>query len=300
MIDKAIQIKQIYDIEIITHLMATDGQEVDMKGLAKKLNQKLINKDAHCMAIFNGDIPFGFIYGVTFYNHKGFMVQELQVDDTLPKGKRALYEYQLIKSSYEILIGTKCEYFRIFPDKDMVDRVSHYLTTDDYNIQLRYSMEYIFDEKLFKPSLNDRFQFSYNLKEVYDKSNDIIRDAYKDSIDSIIFPEIFHSEELKEVDDIEEEISPLIIKDGNPIATSLVSSKSDDAALIETISVLNSYQNQGLGKRLIEEILYCCQKSGFKKVELSVTDSNRSGVALYKKVGFKIRREFYIAAKSYD
>jgi len=57
---------------------------------------------------------------------------------------------------------------------------------------------------------------------------------------------------------------------------------------IETINVDPSYQNQGIGARLLTAAENDVRSRGMKKIRLEVATSNRAAIQLYKRAGFTI------------
>ena len=57
------------------------------------------------------------------------------------------------------------------------------------------------------------------------------------------------------------------------------------------------YRGQGIGTKLIHEILCCAKKLGLERVDLQVFESNKNAVRLYEKVGFIMEGKQVKAAK---
>lgn len=64
----------------------------------------------------------------------------------------------------------------------------------------------------------------------------------------------------------------------------------DDETPEFAISLFNEYRGQGIGTRLMEEMINYLQNAGYKQTSLSVQKENYA-VRLYLKMGFKIIRE---------
>jgi ribosomal protein S18 acetylase RimI-like enzyme len=62
-------------------------------------------------------------------------------------------------------------------------------------------------------------------------------------------------------------------------------------AFITTVSVLPSWQGQGIAKRLLESCIAHVRKLGFTRIELEVDASNRIATTLYVKHGFSTNRQ---------
>ena len=69
-----------------------------------------------------------------------------------------------------------------------------------------------------------------------------------------------------------------------------------DEADINQVAVKASFRRQGIGKKLLEELLRQLEAQGIKAVTLEVRKSNRAAVALYESFGFVLegqRKNFY-------
>jgi ribosomal-protein-alanine acetyltransferase len=65
---------------------------------------------------------------------------------------------------------------------------------------------------------------------------------------------------------------------------------------IENVAVCAEVQKQGIGKRLVEEVLTYARRDGASKLLLEVRESNAAARALYRKCGFEEtgkRRHYY-------
>ena len=65
---------------------------------------------------------------------------------------------------------------------------------------------------------------------------------------------------------------------------------------ISNVAVVSGHQNQGIGKKMLEEILHMGDKSGITEYTLEVRISNESAIHLYQKAGFLsegVRKNFY-------
>ncbi|MGA8765139.1 MAG: ribosomal protein S18-alanine N-acetyltransferase [Candidatus Sulfotelmatobacter sp.] len=71
---------------------------------------------------------------------------------------------------------------------------------------------------------------------------------------------------------------------------------------IENLVVDEAARRQGLGKRLVDELMSQARSAGAQSVYLEVRESNRAARALYESAGFAMsgRRERYYAAPSDD
>ncbi len=69
-----------------------------------------------------------------------------------------------------------------------------------------------------------------------------------------------------------------------------------DECDIAHIAVSKENQRQGIGQKLIENLIEFCKKNDIIKVHLEVRKSNESAILLYKKCGFSAvgeRKEYY-------
>ncbi|MDR2790761.1 MAG: ribosomal protein S18-alanine N-acetyltransferase [Campylobacteraceae bacterium] len=76
----------------------------------------------------------------------------------------------------------------------------------------------------------------------------------------------------------------------------LLTRKKSSKARIYSIAVKKEFQQQGIGKKLLEESFAWTKKSGKKAVSLEVNAANFSAVKLYEKAGFvkiKILANYY-------
>ena len=62
------------------------------------------------------------------------------------------------------------------------------------------------------------------------------------------------------------------------------------------VAVHNDFRRQGIGEKLLIEMLYECKKQSVFEVNLEVRKSNAPAIRLYKKLGFVengIRKKYY-------
>ena len=65
---------------------------------------------------------------------------------------------------------------------------------------------------------------------------------------------------------------------------------------ISNVAVASGHQNQGIGKKMLEELLCMGEKSGITEYTLEVRISNESAIHLYQRAGFLsegVRKNFY-------
>lgn len=71
----------------------------------------------------------------------------------------------------------------------------------------------------------------------------------------------------------------------------------DEAELLD-IAISSRHQRQGLGSKLLSEMLALARRHGMRRMVLEVRASNVSAIALYRSVGFGdigLRRDYYPA-----
>lgn len=81
------------------------------------------------------------------------------------------------------------------------------------------------------------------------------------------------------------------------VGYAIVMTVLDEAHLLN-ISIAKSHQRQGLGRKLLEQVVALAQSKQCKDLYLEVRESNQPAIALYESVGFNemsIRRNYYPA-----
>jgi ribosomal protein S18 acetylase RimI-like enzyme len=56
---------------------------------------------------------------------------------------------------------------------------------------------------------------------------------------------------------------------------------------VDEIAVLEAYQGQGVGRRLMQRALEWARQQGAQDIELSVSEANRRAIALYETMGYE-------------
>lgn len=72
--------------------------------------------------------------------------------------------------------------------------------------------------------------------------------------------------------------------------------KNVDFVEIMNIVVKKKYRKQGIGEKLLQELINISIKENYEKIELEVNSKNEPAVNLYKKFGFKevgLRKKYY-------
>lgn len=54
------------------------------------------------------------------------------------------------------------------------------------------------------------------------------------------------------------------------------------------VAVLPELKGEGHGSRMLKEVIDFCRKTGYKRIELTVSIENKTAISLYKKAGFEI------------
>ena len=302
MLDNLTDIKRINDIGLIYELTlkAANISDFDLekeKKMIDRINKQLRSEKSICFAVFENNTPFGYIYGQYFNKKKGFMVIDCFVDKSDNDNNSDAHE--LIITIFNFLKNSQCRYFRMFPSDEIIKNVAESLRKEDFYVELRHSMEYELSKKDSKPILQENYSFSFDVKDfslIYDY---VETDSFKNSIDSILFPETTEAS-LQDYDKkIDVELSPFLMRNNEVIGvSSVVKSIDNDLAEISSIALLKSFQGQGLGKLMMEEILYNCYHKNFKKIILTVTANNSIALSLYRKLGFTTNEEFYVITKN--
>jgi ribosomal protein S18 acetylase RimI-like enzyme len=79
---------------------------------------------------------------------------------------------------------------------------------------------------------------------------------------------------------------------GLPCGFVIASRISEFAGMIPQIAIGPAHQGRGLGSRLMDKALAHFQSQGFRSASLTVTKRNRRALDWYRRLGFKIRKEF--------
>lgn len=73
-------------------------------------------------------------------------------------------------------------------------------------------------------------------------------------------------------------------------------------AYLSMIVVKDTYQNSGIGRRLLEELIRFCTEKNFKVIKLEVNTANKKAITFYKHRGFvrsgvaSNKSEYYVLA----
>ena len=63
---------------------------------------------------------------------------------------------------------------------------------------------------------------------------------------------------------------------------------------LEDLIVTNSYRGKGVGKLLLDKLIFTAKEQGVKRVEWNVLDWNEPAISFYKNVGAKILRNWLV------
>lgn len=82
----------------------------------------------------------------------------------------------------------------------------------------------------------------------------------------------------------------------NKSAISYITGQFFDFFNINSLAVLSKYRRQGIGKKLLNEVVLFCKDNDIEKLCIEVRKSNYYAIKFYEKNGFKkvgIRKNFY-------
>jgi ribosomal protein S18 acetylase RimI-like enzyme len=109
--------------------------------------------------------------------------------------------------------------------------------------------------------------------------------------DSIAYYESRH--ELKDMDDIQKNyfeyggIFLVMFDDENMICTGAIRKLEDGTCELKRLWLLNEYHGQGLGYRMLQELLTFARAQGYQRIRLETDPTAQSqAVEFYKRIGF--------------
>jgi putative acetyltransferase len=109
--------------------------------------------------------------------------------------------------------------------------------------------------------------------------------------DSIAYYEARH--ELKDMDDIQEDYFEnggtflVMIKDHEMICTGAIRKLGDETCELKRLWLLHEYHGQGLGYRMLQELLSIARGMGYKRMRLETDPEAQSrALSFYKRIGF--------------
>lgn len=89
---------------------------------------------------------------------------------------------------------------------------------------------------------------------------------------------------------------------GLPLGITLVLYEGDDTAELKAIAVRPDRQGQGVGKRMLRQVLDGLRERGTQRVLVATGTSSLAPLALYQKLGFRlfrIDRDFFTPERGY-
>jgi ribosomal protein S18 acetylase RimI-like enzyme len=78
-----------------------------------------------------------------------------------------------------------------------------------------------------------------------------------------------------------------ILKDGRDGVGYFAFRKVRDCCELDYFAISKKHQGKGLGKLLLNKVILLCKKLGLHKINLSVRNSNKKAINLYKKYSFE-------------
>ena len=133
--------------------------------------------------------------------------------------------------------------------------------------------------------------------KIVDKSAIKVTDIKKilEKLDDYYIPPISSQVELSEyAEKIRLNAEILVIKyNKNTVGISAVycNDYDDYTAFITTIGMMDKYQGQGLGKKLLEKSIDLAKSKGMRKIKLEVHENNNTAISFYKRNNFEIKED---------
>ncbi|MBN1138156.1 MAG: GNAT family N-acetyltransferase [Anaerolineae bacterium] len=132
-----------------------------------------------------------------------------------------------------------------------------------------------------------------------ERAAQLFHDANRDTVDALIYPQFRTLEETERmVQAVRDGGAGAFVKDASGIvlhgrvlcgAIMLVRPEPDQGFIV-VVAVAPAYQGRGVGRALLSRTLASAWEAGIRTVELTVTEENRSAVALYRRLGFCSKR----------
>lgn len=125
-----------------------------------------------------------------------------------------------------------------------------------------------------------------------------LNDIHVDSLKDVFKDNIMNETRLDTIYAINDTNRDVVIMENNDVvmAYALINyektketfdKKAKEIYYIQEIMISNAFQNQGLGKKMIEYLKKDAYKKGFKLIELDVWSFNQKAISFYKNVGFR-------------
>ncbi|OIP57161.1 MAG: GNAT family N-acetyltransferase [Candidatus Levybacteria bacterium CG_4_10_14_0_2_um_filter_36_16] len=80
----------------------------------------------------------------------------------------------------------------------------------------------------------------------------------------------------------------LAYKDTVLVGEYVLTKEANDTVELKNLAVDEQYQNKGIGKKLVEDVIERLKKQNAKRVEVGTGNSSLSQLSLYQKCGFRI------------
>ena len=123
-----------------------------------------------------------------------------------------------------------------------------------------------------------------------------LNDIHVDSLKDVFKDNIMNETRLDTIYAINDTNRDVVIMENNDVvmAYALINyektketfdKKAKEVYYIQEIMISNAFQNQGLGKKMIEYLKKDAYKKGFKLIELDVWSFNQKAISFYKNVG---------------
>ena len=107
----------------------------------------------------------------------------------------------------------------------------------------------------------------------------------------IAYHESIH--ELKDMDDIQKNYFEnggtflVMLEDGQMICTGAIRKLDDETCELKRLWLLTEYHGQGLGYRMLQELLSIAKEMGYKRMRLETDpEAQRRALNFYKQIGF--------------
>jgi ribosomal protein S18 acetylase RimI-like enzyme len=102
----------------------------------------------------------------------------------------------------------------------------------------------------------------------------------------LVVPQNDPVQDIRKKIDFQPDLFFVALLNGNVIGSIMVGYEGHRGWL-NYLAVLPEYQNQGYGRKLVEEAVHELEKLGCVKINLQVRRSNVAGVEFYRHLGFK-------------
>jgi ribosomal protein S18 acetylase RimI-like enzyme len=123
--------------------------------------------------------------------------------------------------------------------------------------------------------------------------------ANRDTLDALIYPQFRSLDETERLVQavcdggagaLVTEASGIVLHRGATCGAIMVVRQKPDEGCVVMVAVAPAHQGRGLGRALLARALSSAKQVGIRLVELTVTEENEPAVALYRRLGFALRR----------